>query len=252
MESFASSLPSWQIFNCADAAALLIDDFDRFACWADISLFNFNSSSTSIMWAAVAIAKLDVTLNCQAVFVALFFFFLLLFFCQLWNSKTRRDFELPDNFHCHEGLCHGLLQVATDKFWNVIFIYLLISNKFFWISFGHEIGHNFGADHNRESRTVAPYEDAYGHWIKVGTWWKHDQIFLVLYFVHNLRYSYIANGGSWAGRLQNYHGVQWVRPLHQGDHVHCSTLSLFWHDTGGLVDQVTRWRIFYQPGELLQ
>ena len=31
MESFASSLPSWQIFNCADAAALLIDDFDRFA-----------------------------------------------------------------------------------------------------------------------------------------------------------------------------------------------------------------------------
>ena len=34
-------------------------------------------------------------------------------------------------------------------------------------SFGHEIGHNFGADHNRESNTIAPYEDAYGHWIQV-------------------------------------------------------------------------------------
>ena len=130
--------------------------------------FNFQNVSS---W---GITKLDVTLNCQAVFIALFFFFLLLFFCQLWNSKTRRDFKLPDNFHCYEGLCHRLLQVTTEKFWNVIFIQLLISNKFFWISFGHEIGHNFGADHNRESGTVAPYEDAYGHWIQVGTWWKHD------------------------------------------------------------------------------
>ena len=112
----------------------------------------------------------------------------------------------------------------------MIFIPLLISNKFFWISFGHEIGHNFGADHNRESGTVAPYEDAYGHWIQVETWWKHDQIFFELCSVHNLRYSYIANGGRRARRLQNDHGVQRVRPLHQGELVHCSTLSLCWHD----------------------
>ena len=46
MESFASSLPSWQIFNCADAAALLIDDFDRFL---KLILFNFNSFSTTIL-----------------------------------------------------------------------------------------------------------------------------------------------------------------------------------------------------------
>ena len=26
---FDSSLPPWQLFNCADAVALLIDDFDR-------------------------------------------------------------------------------------------------------------------------------------------------------------------------------------------------------------------------------
>ena len=66
----------------------------------------------------------------------------------------------------------------------MIFIKLLISKKIVLFSFGHEIGHNFGADHNRESGTVAPYEDAYGHWIQVGMGWKHDQIFLVLYLVH--------------------------------------------------------------------
>ena len=81
MESFASSLPSWQIFNCADAAALLIDDFDRFVCRAEIFLF-LNQYIVS---------------SCG-------------------NSKTRRDFELPDNFHCYEGLCYRLLQVTTEKF----------------------------------------------------------------------------------------------------------------------------------------
>ena len=38
-------------------------------------------------------------------------------------------------------------------------------------SFGHEVAHNFGADHNREAFQntdfKAPYEDAYGYWIKV-------------------------------------------------------------------------------------
>ena len=29
LEDFDSSLPPWQLFNCADAVALLIDDFDR-------------------------------------------------------------------------------------------------------------------------------------------------------------------------------------------------------------------------------
>lgn len=29
MAAFADSLPSWELYNCADAAALLIEDFDR-------------------------------------------------------------------------------------------------------------------------------------------------------------------------------------------------------------------------------
>ena len=49
-----------------------------------------------------------------------------------------------------------------------IILSITFLDKIFLSSFGHEIGHNFGADHNRESGTVAPYDDAYGHWIQVG------------------------------------------------------------------------------------
>ena len=44
-------------------------------------------------------------------------------------------------------------------------------NEMYLNSFGHEVAHNFGADHNREAFQntdfKAPYEDAYGYWIKV-------------------------------------------------------------------------------------
>ena len=81
-------------------------------------------------------------------------------YIQLWDCKTRCDLKLPLRLDCHKRLCHWLLQVTnmTSTAYGSHMNMLLSS-------FGHEIGHNFGADHNRESNTVAPYEDAYGHWI---------------------------------------------------------------------------------------
>jgi len=89
MAAFADSLPSWELYNCADAAALLIEDFD-----------------------SCGIAKLDTTASCRTL------------------SITTKD--------CATG----------------------------YYSFGHEIGHNFGADHNQEAGGEGAYPDGHGYWIQ--------------------------------------------------------------------------------------
>ena len=127
---------------------------------------------------------------------------------QLWDRKTRCDLKLPLHLYRHQRLCHRLLQVNNMAVMypqhQEIILSITFLDKIFLSSFGHEIGHNFGADHNRESGTVAPYDDAYGHWIQVGV-------------NVNPKHPFPADRNIRVRWLQNYHGLQRVWPLHKGE-----------------------------------
>ena len=103
---FRDSMSSSELLNCADAAALLIEDFS-----------------------SCGIAYLDVTSSCGAI------------------SVTKKS--------CATGY-YRLLKTPNNCFFMT-----------FVFSFGHEIGHNFGATHNREQFS-SPSGDGYGHLILVG------------------------------------------------------------------------------------
>ena len=105
LRDFRDSMSSSELLNCADAAALLIEDFN-----------------------SCGIAYLDVTSSCGAF------------------SVTKKS--------CATGY-YRLLKTTKNCFFVTIFF-----------SFGHEIGHNFGASHNREQFS-SPLGDGYGHLIMV-------------------------------------------------------------------------------------
>ena len=108
LSAFADSMSSSDLLNCADSAALLIEDFS-----------------------SCGIAFLNTAFSCRAI------------------SVTKKS--------CATGYYRCTSFHGTNS---------TLYQNYIYFSFGHEIGHNFGSNHNPEQYSSTS-GDGYGHLIKV-------------------------------------------------------------------------------------